>query len=80
MSEMLALQDNPKERSTSEHRINNFLQMLQDRSKNVLTFIKEEEPLKKEEIAVIEGQKSLKQTEKKKPTDVIWQNFYDKAR
>ena len=54
--------------------------MVQDRSKNVLTFIKEEEPLKKEEMAVIEGQKSLKQTDKKKPTDVIWQNFYDKAR
>ena len=47
VSEMLALQDNPKERSISEHRMNNFLQMVQDRSKNVLAFIKEEESLKR---------------------------------
>lgn len=31
-------------------------------------------------MAIIEGQKSLKSSEKKKPSDVIWQNFYDKAR
>ena len=29
---------------------------------------------------MIEGHRSLKQTEKKKPTDVIWQSFYVKAR
>lgn len=31
-------------------------------------------------MAVIEGQKGLKTTEKKKPSDVIWQNFYDRAK
>lgn len=31
-------------------------------------------------MAIIEGQKSLKQSEKKKPSDVTWQNFYDKSR
>jgi hypothetical protein len=41
---------------------------------------KEESALKKEELAIIEGQKGLKSSEKKKPSDVIWQNFYDKAK
>ena len=36
--------------------------------------------MKKEEISTIEGQKGLKTTEKKKTSDVIWQNFYDKSR
>jgi hypothetical protein len=77
---MLAIQDNPKEKAISEHRMNNFSIMIQDRAKYVLSFIKEETALKKEELAVIEGQKGLKATEKKKPSDVIWQNFYDKAK
>ena len=80
ISEMLALQDNPKEKSMSEHRINNFIDMIQTQSKSLLAFMHEETALKKEEFAVLDGQKSLKQTEKKKPTDVIWQNFYDKAK
>jgi hypothetical protein len=45
---MLALQDNPKERAISEHRMNNFSHMIQDRAKYVLNFIKEESTLKKE--------------------------------
>jgi hypothetical protein len=80
VSDMLALQDNPKERSVSEHRIKNFLHMIQERARNVSSFMREEEQLRREELAVIEGQKSIKPTEKKKPTDVIWQNFYDKAK
>ena len=44
---MLALQDNPKERSIAEHRINNFLKMIQERAKGVTTFMKEEQALKK---------------------------------
>lgn len=79
-AEMLALQDNPKERAIAEHRIKNFLVMIQERAKNVTDFIREEEALKKEELAVIEGHRSLKPSDKKKPTDVIWQNFYDRAR
>jgi hypothetical protein len=77
---MLAIQDNPKEKAIAEHRMNNFSIMIQDRAKYVLNFIKDEQALKKEELAVIEGQKSLKTSEKKKPSDVIWQNFYDKAK
>jgi hypothetical protein len=41
VSEMLAIQDNPKERSISEHRMNNFSLMIQDRAKYVVNFIKE---------------------------------------
>lgn len=41
VSEMLSLQDNPKERSMSEHRIKNFMEMIQTQSKSLLTFIKE---------------------------------------
>jgi len=77
---MLALQDNPKEKSIAEHRINNFSIMIQERTRNVLNFINDETALKKDELSIIEGQKSLKTTDKKKPTDVIWQNFYDKAK
>ena len=73
---MLSIQDNPKEKCTAEHRINNFAIMIQERA----NYVKEETQLKKEEIAIIEGQKSLKNSEKKKPNDVIWQNFYDKAK
>lgn len=80
VSEMLAMQDNPKEKAIAEHRMNNFSIMIQDRAKYVLNFIKEEAALKKEELAIIEGQKSLKTSEKKKPSDVIWQNFYDRAK
>lgn len=80
VSEMLAIQDNPKEKSVAEHRMNNFSIMIQDRARYVLNFIKEESALKKEELSIIEGQKSLKTSEKKKPSDVIWQNFYDKAK
>lgn len=80
VSEMLAMQDNPKERSISEHRIKNFVAIIQNRSQHLLSFIKEESALKKEEFSVIEGLKSLKPSDKKKPTDVIWQNFYDKAK
>lgn len=77
---MLAIQDNPKEKAIAEHRISNFLNMIQQRSKSALTFIKEQAQLKKEELLIIEGQKSLKTSEKKKPAEVIWQNFYDKAK
>ena len=77
---MLALQDNPKEKTMAEHRMNNFSLMIQEKVKYLLTFIREESIMKKDELAIIEGQKSLKVSEKKKPTDVIWQNFYDRAR
>jgi hypothetical protein len=30
---MLALEDNPKDRSIAEHRMNNFATMMQDKSK-----------------------------------------------
>lgn len=40
VSEMLAIQDNPKEKAIAEHRIDNFLTMIQERSKSALTFIK----------------------------------------
>ena len=45
---MLALKDNSKEKSIAEHRINNFLLMIQQKSKDVITFLKEEAILKKE--------------------------------
>lgn len=80
VSEMLAIQDNPKEKSIAEHRMNNFSSLIQDRARYVLNFIRDEAVLKKEEMAVIEGQKGLKTSEKKKPSDVIWQNFYDRAK
>jgi splicing factor 3A subunit 3 len=54
--------------------------MIQERAKSVSDFMREEEQLRREELTVIEGQKSLKATDKKKPTDIIWQNFYDKAK
>jgi hypothetical protein len=54
--------------------------MIQERAKYVLNFVRDENTLKKEELSIIEGQKSLKTSEKKKPSDVIWQNFYDKAK
>lgn len=54
--------------------------MIQNQSKSLKTFINEEAALKKEELAIIEGSKALKPSDKKKPTDVIWQNFYDKAK
>ena len=76
VSEMLAVQDNPKEKSTSEHRIQNYSTLLQERVKSVTTFLDEENHLKNEEMAVIEGHRSLKVTEKKKPSEVIWTNFY----
>jgi hypothetical protein len=53
VSEMLAIQDNPKERSISEHRMKNFSLMIQDRAKYLLNFFKEEAALKREEIAII---------------------------
>lgn len=77
---MLSMQDNPKERSISEHRINNFLDMIQNKAQNLTTFIKEEDALKKDELCVIDGLKSIKASDKKKPNEVIWQNFYDRAK
>ena len=77
---MLAMQHHTKERSLSAHRIHNFLDMIENRAQHLVTFINEESSLKKEELAVIDGLKSIKPSEKKKPTDVIWQNFYDKAK
>ena len=41
-SEMLAIQDNPKEKAIAEHRMLNFSTLLQGRAKAVNTFIKEE--------------------------------------
>jgi|JI61114BRNA_FD_contig_31_3074665_length_402_multi_2_in_0_out_0_1 hypothetical protein len=38
---MLALQDNPKDRPIAEHRMNNFATMIQQKSTDVLKFIKE---------------------------------------
>ena len=54
--------------------------MIQERAVTTLYLAREETAMKKEELAIIEGQKSLKTTDKKKSTDVIWQNFYDKAK
>jgi len=48
VGEMLGLQDNPKERSISEHRMNNFATMIQQKSEDVLTFLKEEKAMKRE--------------------------------
>lgn len=47
VSEMLSLKDNPKEKSIAEHRINNFAEMVQQKSKEILTFLKEETAMKK---------------------------------
>jgi hypothetical protein len=44
---MLGIQDNPKERSISEHRMNNFASMIQQKAADVLTFLKEEKVMKK---------------------------------
>jgi splicing factor 3A subunit 3 len=77
---MLALKDNPKEKSMLEHQIANFTTMIQQKSQQVLGLLREESAMRKEELAVIEGHRSLKQSDKKKPADVIWQNFYDKCR
>jgi hypothetical protein len=44
---MLAIQDNPKEKAISEHRMNNFSIIIQDRARYVLSFIREETALKK---------------------------------
>jgi hypothetical protein len=60
--------------------IANFANMIQQRSQQVLGLLKDESAMRKEELSVIEGQRSLKQSEKKKPADVIWQNFYDRCR
>ncbi len=60
--------------------MNNFALMVQERAKYINNFIKQENALKKEQLSIIEGQKGLKSSEKKKPNDVIWQNFYDKAK
>jgi hypothetical protein len=57
---MLAVQDNPKDRSIADHRINNFTSTIQQRASYALSFIKEETALKRDELAIIEGQKSLK--------------------
>lgn len=37
---MLALQDNPKDRSIAEHRMKNFATMIQQKSSDILTFLK----------------------------------------
>lgn len=50
---MLAVQDNPKDRSIADHRINNFATMIQQRSNYVINFIRDEAALKKEELAII---------------------------
>ena len=42
--------------------------------------VHEEEQLRREGLTVFEGQKILKPTDKKKPSDIIWQNFYYKAK
>ncbi len=47
VSEMLAVQDNPKEKAISEHRVLNFATMLQQRAKAVTTFMQEESALKR---------------------------------
>ena len=54
--------------------------MIAQKSKDVLNFIRDEQAMKREEMLIIEGQKSLKPSDKKKPADVIWQNFYDRAK
>ena len=38
---MLALEDNPKDKSIAENRIFNFTQMVQQKSKDALNFLKE---------------------------------------
>lgn len=45
-----------------------------------MTFLKEEKQMKREELSIIEGQKSLRPSDKKKPSDITWQNFYDKVK
>lgn len=54
--------------------------MIQNKAQNLTTFIKEEDALKKDELCVIDGLKSIKASDKKKPNEVIWQNFYDRAK
>lgn len=81
VGEMLSLQDNPKEKTISEHKIHNFAAMVQEKSKDALSFLKEETAIRREELSLIDGTKSIKSnSDKKKPTDVIWQNFYERAK
>ena len=47
VGEMLSMQDNPKERAISEHRVKNFVEMARERAKHVVNFMKEEEGLKR---------------------------------
>ena len=50
---MLALKDNPKDKSIAENKIYNFLEMVQQKSKDALTFLKEETAMRKEEMMII---------------------------
>lgn len=54
--------------------------MIQQKSKDALTFLKEETAMRKEELMIIDGTKNLKPSDNKKPSDVIWQNFYERVR
>jgi hypothetical protein len=45
---MLIVQDNPKDKAISEHRINNFSEMIGEKSQYIINFLKDEQNLKKE--------------------------------
>ena len=47
VAEMLALKDNPKDKSIAENRIYNFAEMIQQKSKDAIAFFKEETAMKK---------------------------------
>ena len=53
VSEMLALKDNPKDKAIAENRIYNFAEMIQEKSKSALNFLKEETAMRKEELMII---------------------------
>ena len=80
VNEMLTLQDNFRKRAVSNPCIKKCLMGIQERVNSVGSFCCEEDQLRNEDLAVIEGQKSLEATGKKKLIDTIWQIFYGKAK
>mmetsp|Transcript_62554 Transcript_62554/g.72761 ORF Transcript_62554/g.72761 Transcript_62554/m.72761 type:complete len:506 (-) Transcript_62554:135-1652(-) len=71
--------DNPRDSVINDHKIKNLIQIIQTKSAEALNLVTDTDGIKKEELAVLAGQKSANPNDPSKEADV-WSNFYDKVR
>lgn len=70
--------DNPRDQVMTDHRIKNLIDMKKSKCLDTLLLVNDNDKLKRDEILILQGQKSIQANSTRKPD--VWYNFYERLK